>query len=29
MLDYCEGVCTSGTMGFALVGGFPRDIRWG
>jgi hypothetical protein len=25
----CEGVCTSGTMGYTLVCGFPREIRWG
>jgi hypothetical protein len=26
---HCEGVCTSGTMGYALVCGSPKDIRWG
>ena len=26
---HCEGVCTSATMGGALVGGSPRDIKWG
>ena len=26
---HCEGVCTSGTMGGALVRGSPRDIKWG
>ena len=25
----CEGVCTAGIMGRALVRGSPRDIRWG
>ena len=29
MSGHCEGVCTSGTMGCALVGGSPRDIKWG
>ena len=26
---HCEGVCTSSTMGGALVRGSPRDIKWG
>src|SRR5215467_13536629 len=25
---HCEGVCTSGTMGYTWVCGSPRDIRW-
>jgi hypothetical protein len=29
MSGRCEGVCTSGTMGCALVRGSPWDIRWG
>jgi hypothetical protein len=26
---HCEGICTSGTVGYALACGPPRDIRWG
>ncbi len=29
MSGHCEGVCTSGTMGCALVRGSTRDIRRG
>src|SRR5215831_18178531 len=29
MSCHCEGVCTSGTIRYALVCGSPRDIRWG
>ena len=29
MSSHCEGVCTSGTRGGALVRGSPRDIRQG
>ena len=29
ILGHCEGVCTSGTLGCALVRGSPRDIMWG